>query len=104
MGKLQLLPKENLVEFVTLDIFKLYMPNKADRLIQNVPNSYLNVLYPNRAKWHDVCRKGINTFYDMIVLMQNSSPKQGFCLKFDPLNGFESEEFEFIFTKPSPFS
>ena len=34
LGKIQLVPKENLVEFVTLDIFKLYMSNKTDQLVQ----------------------------------------------------------------------
>ena len=32
-GKIKLVPKENLVECVTLDIFKLYMSNKADTSI-----------------------------------------------------------------------
>ena len=40
-------------------------------------------------------------------MMQKSPPKQGlygiFCLKFDPLNRFESEEFEQFLTKLPPF-
>ena len=35
---------------------------------------------------------------DSFVTMQNSLPKQGFCLNFDPLNKFESKEFEWILT------
>ena len=32
------------------------------------------------------------------------TPKQGFCLRFDPLNRFESEEFEYkILTKTTLF-
>ena len=54
-GKIQLDPKENLVEFVTLDIFKLYMSNKADRLQKC---SQFKLYTPNRAKWHDAYRKG----------------------------------------------
>ena len=36
LGKIQLhvVPKENLFEILTLDIFKLYMSNKVDRLVQ----------------------------------------------------------------------
>ena len=32
--KLQLVPKENLIEFFTLCIFKIYMSNKADKPVQ----------------------------------------------------------------------
>ena len=39
----------------------------------------------------------------ILVKMQNSPPKQGFCLKFDPLNRFESKKFELILTKPPLF-
>ena len=42
LGKIQLVPKENLVECVTLHL-QLYMSNKADRLVQIVPNSCLRV-------------------------------------------------------------
>ena len=34
LEKIQLVPKESLIKFVTLDIFKLYMSDKADRLVQ----------------------------------------------------------------------
>ena len=34
------------------------------------------------------------------AMMQKSSPKQGFCLKFDPITAYESEEFEQILTIP----
>ena len=34
LEKIQLVPKENVVEYVTSDIFKLYMSNKAGRLVQ----------------------------------------------------------------------
>ena len=34
LRKVQLVPKKNLVEFVTFDIFKLYMSNKANTLVQ----------------------------------------------------------------------
>ena len=47
LRQIQLVPEENLVEFVTLHIFKLCMSNKADSL---VPNSYLNALY------HKLCQ------------------------------------------------
>ena len=41
LGEIQVVPKEHLVEFVTLDIFKLYMSIKADRLVyKNVPNCF----------------------------------------------------------------
>ena len=42
----------------------------------------------------------------ILVMMQNLPHKQGFvgfCLKFDPLNRSESEEFELILTKPPLF-
>ena len=41
LGKIQLVPKENLVQFVTLDIFKL-----CQIMYKNIPNLYLNALYP----------------------------------------------------------
>ena len=31
---MQIVPKENLIDLLPLDIFKLYMSNKADRLVQ----------------------------------------------------------------------
>ena len=59
LGKIQQVAKEKLVEFVTLDIFKLYMSNKADRLVQKCSKLIFKCFTPNHAKWHDSCRIGL---------------------------------------------
>ena len=70
---------------------------------------YWNMSFGNRSYspvWHNrgatqICRCAHAwtnvlkyTPKHILVKMQNSSPKQGFCLKFYPLNRFESKEFK----------
>ena len=50
LGKIQLVPKENLVEFVTLNILSYTCQIKQIDLYKNVPESYLNALYPKSCR------------------------------------------------------
>ena len=87
LGKIQVVPKENLVKIVTLDIFKLYMSNKADRYVQKCSKFIFKCFHtPNLAKWHDACRIGLKHFTFNCVITRIHRPPYNIQGVLIPLN------------------
>ena len=70
-------------------------PLNSNKFSQGALLRYAGVHMREQRFWN----MPLNTFWSyttqhILVKVQNSPTKQGFCLKFDPLNRFESKEFE----------
>ena len=86
LGKIQLVPKENLVEFVTLLTFKLCMSNKANKLVHRSVRGHWQKRRQNSIKSALNAKYGLKTKEKAEIFAPENCEKHGNQLKWGALS------------------